>query len=111
MLFLSIYTPAGDMSGPPSPEHMAEMGALVEKMTKAGVLVSTGPLGGASQALRIARSGNAFDVKDGLDASGLKEGGYGLLECRSKEHLIEVAKEFLEIAGDGECIIRPVTMA
>lgn len=32
-------------SGPPSAEHMAKMGALIEKFSKDGTLVTTGPLG------------------------------------------------------------------
>ncbi len=30
MQFLSLYTPAVQSSGPPSPEHMAQMGKLME---------------------------------------------------------------------------------
>ena len=45
MLFLSLYTPAVKSSGPPSPEHIKKVGALVEKSMQDGSLVYAGPLG------------------------------------------------------------------
>ena len=40
MRFLSIYKHA-ETNVPPTTEHMAKMGQLIEEMTKAGVLLAT----------------------------------------------------------------------
>ena len=33
-------------------------------------------------------------------------GGLAILEAKSKEEAIEIAKQFIRVAGDGECEIR-----
>jgi len=53
MQFLTLWTPAKPMSGPPSPEHMAEMDKLVTGMMKAGSLVTTGPLAPAADSVAV----------------------------------------------------------
>jgi hypothetical protein len=61
MKFLSIYRPDEKTSGggPPTKEHMAEMGKLIEESMKAGTLLATGGLlpisngGCASDALQV----------------------------------------------------------
>lgn len=51
-------------------------------------------------------------VKDGPFAESKEVvGGFAILEARSKAHAIELAKEFLEVAGDGECEIRQIYQA
>ena len=35
-------------------------------------------------------------------------GGFAILEAKSKAHAIELAKEFLKVAGEGECEIRQI---
>lgn len=105
MKFLSLYKPAGNRAGtPPSPEHMAEMGKLVEESINAGVLLATGGLlsrakGGAI----VRRSGSEFTVTDG-PFTETKEliGGFAVLEAKSKEEAIELSRNFLKVAGDGE---------
>lgn len=108
MKFLSIYTPdPKTASTPPTPERQAEMGKLVEESTKSGVLVSTGmflaaPNGGA----HIQRSGVEIVVsaKPGpLAEAASRRAGFAVLEVNSMEEAIDVARNFLTIAGDGEC--------
>jgi hypothetical protein len=38
-------------------------------------------------------------------------GGFAILEAKSKEDAIRLAKEFLAVAGDGECEIRQIFTA
>jgi hypothetical protein len=35
-------------------------------------------------------------------------GGFALLQANSKEDAIELVKQFLDVAGDGECELRQV---
>ena len=43
MRYLRIYRPAAPEGTPPTQEDMARMGNPIEEMTKAGVLLATGP--------------------------------------------------------------------
>jgi|GEM_PF-6552083 len=55
MMFLSLCIPAVPPSGPPDPEHMAQMGRLVEEMSKTGVLVTTGAIKSRNTGMKVAR--------------------------------------------------------
>jgi hypothetical protein len=51
-------------------------------------------------------------VTDGTFAESKEVvGGFALLEASSKEHAIQLTKEFLDVAGDGECEIRQLFAA
>jgi hypothetical protein len=105
MKFLSIYTPSQRAEGcPPS----SEMGQLIEEFMKSGILVSTGGLLPISQGgACVKRSGDEITVMDG-PFTETKElvGGFAVLEAKSREDVIEMAKRFLRIAGDGESELR-----
>jgi hypothetical protein len=55
----------------------------------------------------VRRSDGNFRVTDG-PFSEAKEvvGGFALLRVNSKEEAIELTKQFLNVAGDGECELR-----
>lgn len=103
MRYLSLIKidPAGVPEGGPSQELMAEMGKLLEEMTKAGVMLDTGGLAPLDQATRVQLSGGKLTVIDGPFTEA-KEfvGGYALLQCRSQEEAVEWSKRFLAIHGD-----------
>jgi hypothetical protein len=107
MKFLTIYTPAKHNAGPPSPDHMARMGKLMEEETKAGVLVTTGGL--LPGAARLSCSGGEITVTDGPFAES-KEliAGFAILEAKSKDECLEACRRFLRIAGDGVSEIRQI---
>jgi hypothetical protein len=111
MLFLSLYTPAVKSSGPPSTEHMAKMGALIEKFMKDGTLVTTGPLGKSGPGgAKIRLQKGEVTVSHGPFSDSVLMGasGFALLQANSREEVIEKSKEFLEVAGDGESQILQV---
>jgi hypothetical protein len=111
MRFLSMYTPDPKSAGaPPSKEHMEEMGKLIAEATKAGVLLATGGLlpisaGGA----RVRRAGAEITVTDGpfTEAKELIA-GFAVLEAKSKAEAIEMVRDFLKVAGDGESDLRQI---
>ena len=41
MRFMMLYKPGKESTIPPTPEHMAEMGRYIEKLSKTGVLLAT----------------------------------------------------------------------
>jgi hypothetical protein len=94
---------------PPSPELMAKMGALIEEMSKAGVLQSTGGLAGTKLGARIRFEGGKRTVIDGPFAES-KElvAGYALLDLPSKADAIEWALRFGEIVKVNEVEVRQV---
>jgi hypothetical protein len=101
MKFLMTYeqkTPAA----PPTPEKMAAIAAFGQEMTKAGVLIMTGGLQRSTKGVRVQLSGKEFTVTDGPFAE-TKEfiDGFALIEVKSKDEALEVARQFMMIAGDG----------
>jgi|SRR5258708_1463499 hypothetical protein len=109
MKFLSMYTPDQKRADvPPSKEHMAEMGKLIEDAMKTGALLATGMVmpistGGAC----VRRSEGEITVIDGPFPKELSV-GFALLEAKSKEEAIEMVRCFLKIAGDGESALRQI---
>lgn len=110
MLFLSLYTPAVKSSGPPAPEHMAKLGQLVEKGMKDGTLIYTGPLGRSGSGgarIRLARGG--LSVTPGpFDSVLMGASGFALFRAESRDAAINYVREFMGVAGDGECEILQV---
>jgi hypothetical protein len=111
MLFLSLYTPAVKSSGPPSPEHMAKMGALIEQFSKDGTLVTTGPLGKSGPCgakVRLEKGDVTVTHGPFSDSVLMGASGFALFRADSREDVIQKTREFLEVAGDGESQILQV---
>ncbi len=106
MKFLSIYKTA-ERNAPPSQEEMSKMGKLVEEGFKAGWLLSTEGCLPSALGARVRLSGEKLTVTDGpfTEAKELV-GGFAILRTNSKQEAIELAKQFLPVAGGGECEIR-----
>jgi hypothetical protein len=106
MKFLSIYT-TPERSVPPSPEEMARMGKLVEEGMKTGFLLATEGCLPSALGARVRLANGKVTVTDGpFTESKEVVGGFAILKANSKAEAIELAKEFLKVAGDGECEIR-----
>jgi len=106
MKFLSIYKHA-ERNAPPSQEEMNTMGKLVEEGMKAGWLLGTEGCMPSALGARVRRSGEKTTVTDGpFIESKEVVGGFALLQANSKEEAIKLAKDFLQVAGEGECEIR-----
>jgi hypothetical protein len=111
MRFLSIYKTA-ETGVPPTTEHMAAMGELIEEMAKAGTLLATEGCLPSAKGARVRRSGGKVTVTDGpFTESKELIAGFALLAAESKDEAIELTKRFLEVAGDGECEIRQIAAA
>jgi hypothetical protein len=106
MRFLSIYKTV-ERGVPPSGEEMNKMGKLIEQGMKAGWLVSTEGCLPSALGARVRLSGGKLSVTDGpfTEAKELV-GGFAILRTNSKEEAVELAKQFLPVAGEGECELR-----
>jgi hypothetical protein len=57
----------------------------------------------------VRKSGGKLTVVDGpFTESKEVVGGFAILEAKSKEDAIRLAREFLKVAGDGECELRQI---
>src|SRR5207244_5452807 len=105
---LSIYKTV-ERNAPPSQEEMAKMGQLVEEGMKAGWLIATEGCLPSALGARVRSSGGKLTVTDGPFTEAKEVvGGLAILEANSKEEAIKLAKNFLQVAGDGECELRPL---
>jgi len=106
MLFLSLYTPAVKQSGPPAPEHLAKLGAMIDKSMKDGSLLFTGPLGKSGPGgakVRLVKGDVSVTHGPFTDSVLMGASGFALLRAESREAAIRQIEEFLAAAGDGEC--------
>ena len=104
MKVLTLYTPASPHKGPPSPDQMKKMGAYMEASFKSGLLTATGGVApSATGGVRAKLRGGKFEVESGPLKSTLQQAaGWAILNVESRDHLVKVLREFLEMAGDGE---------
>src|SRR5215472_12641682 len=110
MRFLSVIRLNERSGHKPSERLMADMGKLIEEMTRSGTLVSTAGLRPSAEGFRVRLSGGKMRVTDGPFTEAKEViGGYAMLEVGSKAEAIEITKRFLEIHGDDwelECEVR-----
>jgi hypothetical protein len=108
MRFLSIFKSI-ETNEPPSLEVMQRMNALIEKSMKSGELVATEGCLPSALGARIRSDKGTIIVTDGPFVE-TKEvvGGFAILEAASKEDAIRITREFLAVAGDGECELRQI---
>lgn len=106
MRFLSIYKSA-EKGVPPTQEEMDRMGKLIEHWTKAGYLLGAEGCLPSATGARIRLANGKVNVTDGPFTEAKEViGGFALLQANSKEEAIELIREFLHVAGDGECELR-----
>ena len=108
MKFLSLYKSV-ERNTPPSQEEMSRMGQLIEDGFKAGWLVATEGCLPSALGARVRWTGEKTTVTDGpfTEAKELV-GGFAILRTNSKEEAIQLAKQFLQVVGEGECELRQV---
>lgn len=108
MRFLSIYKSV-ETNEPPSPKHMADMEKLIEEHMKTGALLATEGCLPTALGARVRRDGATVTVTDGpFTESKEVIGGFAILQAKSKAEAIELARNFLVVAGNGECEIRQI---
>ncbi len=107
MRFMMLYKPGKEATAPPSAGEIAAMGALIQEMAKASVLLSTEGLQPSSKGARISVTGGGFSITEGpFPESKELIAGYAVVQVKSKQEAIEWAKRFLKVVGKGESEIR-----
>ena len=106
MKYLSVYRTV-ERGVPPSPEEMTRMGKLIEEGMKAGKLIAVEGCLPSALGARVRLAKGQINVTDGpFTESKEVIGGLAILRAGSKAEAIEIAREFLGVAGDGECELR-----
>jgi hypothetical protein len=111
MRFLSLIRIDETTGQVPSEQLLADMGKLMEELTRSGQLVSTAGLRPTAEGARLRlRRGGKVTVTDG-PFTETKEvvGGYAILEAQSRAEAIELTRRFLMVHGsdwDIECEVR-----
>jgi hypothetical protein len=104
MRYLMIQKPSDT---PPDEKLFAEMGAYLEELTAAGILLATGGL--EPSGIVMSSQGGEITITDGPFAEAKEAAaGFALIEVGSKEEAIELARRFRKIVGDGENTIQQV---
>ncbi len=110
MRFLSMIRIDESTGQAPSEQLMADMGKLIEELSRKGVLIDTAGLRPTSEGVRVRLRRGKISTVDG-PFTETKEviGGYAILEAKSQEEAIEHTKRFLRVHGDEwdiECEVR-----
>ena len=93
----------------PDPEIFVKMGALMEEVTKAGVLLATDGLKASKYGKRVVAENGATRVVDGpFTESKELIASYALLQCKDMDEAVFWTKKFLAVMGRGTCEIRPI---
>ena len=110
MRFLSMIRHQENLDKVPSEQLIADMGKLIEQMTREGALVDTAGLRPTAEGVRVRLHAGRLSTIDGPFTES-KEiiGGYAILEAESMAHAIELTKRFLALHGEEwnlECEVR-----
>ena len=106
MKFISIFTHE-PTNRPPTEAEMAAMGKLIEDGMKAGWLIATEGVSFGGVGVRIHKSaGGKVKVTDGPFTEAKEViGGYALMQAKSREEIVELTSNFLNVVGQGTCEI------
>jgi hypothetical protein len=108
MKYLCLYRPGTpETNEPPTPELMQAMGALIEEMSRAGVLLSTEGCCSSEKGAKLRVQSGKYSVTDGPFPE-TKEliSGFCLIQVKNRAEAIEWGKRFLAVVKVGECEIR-----
>jgi hypothetical protein len=101
MRYLALWHPVKN-AAPPKENHYAEMGKLIDEMTKAGVLQDTGGWDIKAPSILVKNSKGKVTVTDGPYTEAKEViAGFAIFEVKSRGEAEKWAKRFIEIAGEG----------
>ncbi len=108
MRYMALWHPVKN-AAPPTQQHYAEMGKLIDEMTKAGVLQDTGGWDVKAPSIVVKNDGKKVTVTDGPYAEAKEMiAGFAIFEVKSKEEAVKWGKRFIEIAGEGFSEMREI---
>jgi hypothetical protein len=93
----------------PDPEMFVKMGALMEEVTRAGVLLGTDGLKASRHGKRVVMEDGESRVIDGpFTESKELVASYALFQCKDMDEAVFWTTKFLAVLGTGTCEIRPI---
>lgn len=116
MKYLMLIKHSENYRSEPIPQGLMDaMGEFVAEGFRSGVLKDTAGLKATTEGIRVRLGGGKLQVTDG-PFTETKEivGGFALVEVKSKEEALRVARQFMELhrvhwpAFEGECEVRPL---
>ena len=111
MRFMVMHTVDAKMEagGPPSPQIVQSMGALVQQSLKEGTFTTGAGLHGSTRRARLEPAGGSVRVTRG-PYSGKNEllSSFAMIRAASLEEAIERARELSRVLGDAEVEVGPV---
>ena len=108
MRVLALWYPEGDISAP-TQDTMQRMGAFIQEAIQAGVLLDTGGWDPGAAATVITRTNGKVDVVDGPYTEAKEViGGFAVMRFKSQKELVDWSTRFVNIAGNGRSIVRPI---
>ena len=103
---------SSEAGAPPTKDVMERMGAFLEEVTNAGVIVSGEGLRPTKYGKRVSLKDGKFSVVDGpFTESKELVASYALLQVDSMEEAEKWTRRFLEVFGQGQCELRPIIEA
>jgi len=85
------------------------MGAFVEEVTRAGVLLATEGLLPTATGKRVRLDDGKVTVMDGpFTESKELVASYAIFQVESMDEAVHWSTRFLEVLGEGECELRPI---
>ena len=101
--------PRSEAGAPPSKALMERMGAFVEEVTRAGVMLDSNGLHPSSKGKRVRLADGKITVTDGpFTESKELVASYAFFQVKSMDEALHWTKRFLEVLGQGECELRPI---
>jgi len=98
-----------ECGAPPNKELIERMGAFVEEMTEAGVMLATDGLQPSSKGKRIQLADGKITVIDGpFTESKELVASYAVFQVKSMDEAVHWTTRFLQVLGRGECELRPI---
>jgi len=98
MRYLVMLKVGSESPAQPNPELMAAIEKLTDELAQSGRLVETGGMQGAASSTTLHLSSGKVTVTDGPFAEGNEVvGGYAIVDVESKEEVIALGREFLDI--------------
>lgn len=87
----------------PSPEDMQAIGKFCQEMAQSGVLLMTGGLVRPNNGIQLKYAGGKHSVTDGPfpETKELID-GFALIQVDSRQRAVELAQQFMSVAGEGE---------
>jgi hypothetical protein len=100
MRFFMTYISKAPHGQPPA--DPVAMQKFVQEMLQSGILLDTGGILPLSQGARVKLDGGKFAVLDGpFPETKEMVIGYAIVQVKSRDEAVEVARRFMTIAGDG----------